>query len=148
MRHTGNGQRHHWESTKPRADYASCREQSEQLESALAGFRRAVRTAADRPEYFWDRQRLAVRHRMQLAPCVSRSRTVWIWASATAVVILALTIFVPRGEPVVPDIAVGQDQELLLSVERSLNREMPESLEPALLLTAELENAASHSTKK
>ncbi len=62
--------------------------------------------------------------------------------------ILALAIFVPRGEPVVPDIAAGQDQELLLSVERSLDRETPESLEPALLLTAELESAASYSTKK
>jgi hypothetical protein len=43
----------------------------------------------------------------------------------------------PQAAPA-PDLAAGYDQELLVDVERCLDREVPEPLEPAFLLAAEL----------
>ncbi len=142
------GSRHNAQSAGHRADCPSCREENDRLESSLAGFRDIARTAAERPEYFWDRQRHAIRDALRSTRHIRGYGSTWAWVSATVVVLLALTLFVPRGEPVVPDIAAGQDQELLLSIESSLNRQVPAILEPALILTTELEKAASQSTKK
>ncbi len=148
MTHTRDNQWHDGESAEHRANCASCREEQELLDSALNDFRESARRAAARPDYGWDRQRLAILDSLRSARRSRGHGNLWLWASATVLVISVLTLFVPRGEPMVPDIAAGQDQELLTAVERSLNREVPRALEPALILTEELNDAATRATRK
>ncbi len=148
MTHRRDDQWHDGESAGHRANCASCREEQELLESALNDFRESARRAAERPEYAWERQRLAILDNLRSTRHNRGYGNFWIWASATALVLSVLTLLVPRGEPMVPDIAAGQDQELLVAVERSLNREVPRALEPGLILTDALDAAAAHTTKK
>jgi len=138
---------HDLDSREHRAICARCRDGHEQVESAIAGLRTLAREASDRPEIFWERQRLAVRERLH-AGRGARSFGRLAWVSAAVLVLLTLALFAPRGEPVVPDIAAGQDQELLVEIERSLDRELPQALEPGLVLTRELESAATQSAQK
>ncbi len=138
---------HDWESGEHRANCAQCRAEHQQLESALAGFRALARETSDRPEHFWQRQRLAVRERLQEAPRRRRYGSL-AWVSAAALVLLTLVVFAPHSEPVVPDIAAGQDQDLLVGIERSLDRNLPQALEPGLVLTQEMESPATQSTGK
>ncbi|HYK92176.1 MAG TPA: hypothetical protein VE398_25665 [Acidobacteriota bacterium] len=148
MKFTGNARRQSGEPTEHDAGSFPHGSERVELERALAAFRDSARAAADRPEHFWERQRLSIRDRLNSTRRSRDLETTWIWASATAFVILVLTLLVPRGETEVPDIAAGQDQELLVAIERSLNREVPKALEPASILTEELDVAASKSLKK
>lgn len=65
-------------------------------------------------------------------------RTIWISAAAAAVVLLLALFLVRREPPARPAPALASDQELLLGVDRLLNKEVPSALEPALLLTKEI----------
>ncbi len=101
-------------------------------------FRDWARAAAERPESFWERQRLAVRDRIERAAKRRRVLRRSSWAAA-AVLVLGLTI--ARRSPR-PPAASDPDHELLVAVERSLEREVPAALEPAALLAGELSRAA------
>ncbi len=129
------------------SDKQGLRADDERLESALAGFRQIAHEASDRPEHFWERQRLAVMGRLNTERS-GRGYNRMAWVSAAVLVLLAIALFTPRGEPVVPDIPAGQDQELLIGVERSLDRNIPEALEPGLLLTQEIQKAATQPASK
>jgi len=149
MQHPSDDEWFSEKSAEHRANCAICRSEHERLESALAGFRELARTAAERPEYFWDRQRLAIHGRLKPSRATRRHRAIWIWATAAAlVVVLALILNPNHTQSVVPDFAAGHDQELLVEIERSLNRELPQALQPVSILTQELDNAASRSTTK
>ncbi len=117
------------------------------MESALSGFRLFAREAVNRPENFWEQQRRSVEERLH-EDRARRGYNRMAWVSAAALVLLALALFTPRGEPVAPDIPAGQDQELLIGVERSLDRNVPQALEPGLLLTQEIQKAEVQSVPK
>jgi len=100
----------------------------------------SLRSAAERPSWFWQRQlsgvreRVAASQRMLFRPGVA-------WASALALLLLAVSLLKsgPAAKPV-----QGQndsDQELLVAVEQAVEIEGPESLEPAALLADEISNA-------
>jgi hypothetical protein len=149
MQHPSDDEWGSEESAEHRANCAICRAEHERLEGALAGFRALAQTAAERPEYFWDRQRLAILDRLKAPHVTRRYRAIWIWATAATLVIVLVLILNPNhSQSIVPDFAAGHDQELLVGVERSLNRELPQALQPAVILTQELDNALSHSTTK
>jgi len=65
-------------------------------------------------------------------------RTVWVSAAAVTIVLFLAVFLVRRENPVAPVPAMVNDQELLLGVDRLLNKEVPSALEPALLLTKEI----------
>jgi hypothetical protein len=149
MQHPSDDEWGSEESAEHRAHCSICRTEHERLESALADFRELSRTAAERPEYFWDRQRLAIHGRLKPSHATRRYRAIWIWATAAALVVVLVLILNPNHtQSVVPDFAAGHDQELLVGIERSLNRELPQALQPVSILTQELDNAASRSTTK
>jgi len=149
MQHPSDNEWDSEESAEHRANCAICRAEHERLEDALAGFRALAQEAVERPEYFWDRQRLAILDRLKAPHATRRYRAVWIWATAAALVIVLVLIFNPNhSKSIVPDFAAGHDQELLVDVERSLNRELPRALQPAVILTQELDNALAHPTTK
>ena len=147
MSNSENRRRHDLDSREPDGDTPQSRADDERLESALTGFRRVAREASDRPEHFWERQRLAVKERLN-AERPGRGYNRMAWVSAAVLVLLAIVLFTPRGEPIVSDIPAGQDQELLIGIERSLDREIPQALEPGLLLTQEIQKASDQSAPK
>ena len=114
-----------------------------EFEAAVTEFRSAVLAAAKRPEGFWNVQRASILSKVAGRP----PRPVWsvalIWAATVVFVVIGIGIILDRPQAApAPDLAAGYDQELLIDVERSLNQEVPEPLDAALLLTAEMERDA------
>jgi len=114
-----------------------------EFDVALTEFRTAVHAAARHPEGFWNVQRAAV-----LSKATGRkSRPAWrvalVWAATVVLVVIGIGIVLDRPQAApAPDLAAGYDQELLIDVERSLDQEVPEPLDAALLLTAEIGRGA------
>jgi hypothetical protein len=122
--------------------------EEQHVNHALQTFRDRVHAAAERPDAFWERQRQAVSRKIDRTLSAQRPRPAWAFVSAAVIIALGLALFLERKEPVTPDFAAGHDQELLIKIERSLRKELPEALEPVLLLTAELDTAANRSHPK
>ncbi|MBZ5495270.1 MAG: hypothetical protein LAP85_02620 [Acidobacteriia bacterium] len=80
-----------------------------------------------------------LRGRLQRRPWRARWQLpVWLSAAAVTIVVFIVMLFVKPEKPPAPDPAKGNDQELLLGVDRLLNKEVPSALEPALVLTKEM----------
>jgi hypothetical protein len=148
MQHPSDDEWGNEESAEHRESCAICRAEHEKLESALAGFRALAQTAAERPDYFWDRQRLAIHDRLRSARRIRGYRPICVLAATAVLVVLGVVVLTKRSQPPMPDFAAGHDQELLVEIERSLNRELPQALQPALVLTQELDNSAARATTK
>jgi len=65
-------------------------------------------------------------------------RAALVSAAALAAVLLMVVALGRREMPVAPGFPGMNDQELLLGVDRMLNKEVPSALEPALVLTKEI----------
>jgi hypothetical protein len=118
---------------------AACRGELERLRAVTRGVRRDAEAAAEQSEIFWQRQRAAIR--VQLASSARRPNG-WAWATAVAAVLL---LAIALGQPVQPPADTAQKEDadhlLLLEIGRSLERQVPRALEPAALLTQELDRA-------
>ncbi len=108
------------------------------LKDALQEFRRTSRVTSERNETFWEDQRRSVHARLIAKQPVRQWRFVWVWATAAAVVALGVGLFEQRQEPIRPDFAAGYDQQLLLDIDRALDRHLPTALEPAAILPSEI----------
>jgi hypothetical protein len=99
-----------------------------------------AQTATDYPDTFWERQQAEIRMRI-VASQHSPLRPAAAWASAFAVVLLAI-IFLNSG-PTLPRPAAqnDSDQELLVAVEQSVQSGVPQALEPAAMLADEISNS-------
>lgn len=111
------------------------------LEVTLREFRDSARAAAELPGSFWDEQRAAVSRKLQKPAPARWRRPALLWAPAAAVVVLCLFLFVKDGSAPTPDFAGGADQDLLVGVEQATDQKYPRALEPAALLTQEMEEA-------
>jgi len=69
---------------------------------------------------------------------LSWHRAALVSAAALAAVLFMVVLLGRREMPVAPDLPGRNDQELLLGVDRMLNKEVPSALEPALVLTKEI----------
>jgi hypothetical protein len=116
------------------------KEQEELTHDLRREFREAARTASERPDSFWERQRVAVRQRIESSRARRLSIRRWTWAAASAAAALVLALAVWRRPPA--PAPRDPDHELLVAVERSLEREVPAALAPAVLLAGELSRAA------
>ena len=114
-----------------------CREQLERLGSATATLRDSVRAQAEKPEGFWARQRSAA-----VAQSSQLSVRPLAWATAVAVAVLA-GMLVQEPHPAAPAAPPPDpDHALMLAVQRAVNREVPQALEPVALLTQEMNRNA------
>ncbi len=110
-----------------------------EFDTVVAEFRSAVLLAAERPEGFWNLQRASILSKAAGRPPRPAWRVALVWAATVAFVVIGIGIVLDRPQAApAPDIAAGYDQELLIDVERSLNQEVPEPLDAAFLLTAEM----------
>src|SRR5258707_11585339 len=96
----------------------------------------SLRSATERPEWFWKRQQAVIRGRIAerqswLRPAVS-------WAATMALFVLAILLLRGRPVPPVEQAHVDSDQELLVVVEQVVQSDVPSALEPATLLANEI----------
>jgi hypothetical protein len=116
---------------------SACSGELERLRRATGALRDFARTQGDRPEDFWTRQRSSAASRIS-----GRAASPLTWAAVAAAVLAAMLLQKPRpAPPAMP--ATDSDQALLVSVERAVNRQVPQALAPAALLTQEI----SHNVK-
>ena len=109
-----------------------------------------LKTATDRPQEFWDRQRAEIRNQIAATaappPTISRRLA---WVPVLALVILA-SLLVTGGTPAAPpDIAqarVDPDHELLLAVEQVMESNGPDALEPATYFIQQISQPSSNDT--
>ena len=114
-----------------------------EFDTAVTEFRSAVLAAAQRPEGFWNIQRASVLGKMAARPQRPAWSVAMVWAATIMFVVIGIGIVLDRPQAApAPDLAAGYDQDLLIDVERSLNQEVPEPLDTAFLLTAEMERGS------
>lgn len=113
--------------------------EDQELADALKEYRAAARDVARRDQAFWEKQRLAIMTRIaQRQPGLwSRYAMAWSLSAIIVLVVIGLTVEVPRSLPV-PDIAGGYDQDLLYDVDRLLREPVPSALEPAMVLVGDI----------
>jgi hypothetical protein len=100
-----------------------------------------ARTAADRPNAFWERQQAEIRKRIAAAPQRSSMQTVTAWAGAFAMVLLAILLLSDSPAPRPLRAQEDPDQELLVAVEQTVQSGVPQALEPAAMLAEEINNS-------
>jgi hypothetical protein len=106
------------------------------------------RTASQRTDEFWEKQRAEVWSRINAGEeRKSRHALVFGWSAAAAMIAIA-GVMLSSGsrEPVIQQTQVDSDQEILMAVERVVQSEALPSLQPAALLTREMVQASSAST--
>lgn len=104
------------------------------LKDALEMFWNSVHRAADKPELFWKRQRTAILSKLNESRPTSNCRPFFFGVPAAVAVLLCVVFFGKPGKTPMPDLAAGADQNLLVDVERALNREFPEAFAPVSFL--------------
>ena len=134
------------QSEKATADHlrecAACREELTSFAEALGEARQQIRSATERPESFWRRQREAISAHVA-ARAFHQPWKRWVWATATVtLILLASTLLSRNSAPPLPVAAQADpDDALLLSVQQSISSDLPQALRPAALLTQEMDRA-------
>ncbi len=116
----------------------ACREEEQRLREFFARYRQALLDAAERPEGFWNWQESAIAERLSGRRTARRL----VWAGALAMVAFFGVLSIEKRAPSDLIIAEDPDHVLLMNVERSVRRDLPRALEPAALLTQEMDRAA------
>jgi hypothetical protein len=110
------------------------------LLEASKALREEVRRVSGRPDAFWTAQRAEIVARVRDAPARPAWKTGLAWACAVLAVLVGASLLTEKPRAMNgPDFAAGYDQDLLIEVEEALERELPVALEPALVLTGEME---------
>jgi len=101
--------------------------------------RAEIQAAAARPEDFWRRQQAEILARLEESSATPRPLA---WASATAALLaLAVLLSLPGKPPVAMVPQPDPDSLLLMEVQNTLDRNVPDALAPASLLTQEMSQA-------
>lgn len=131
-------------TAKHLAECPTCRKEVSTFVAAAGVARAEARQMLELSEAFWRRQREGI-----LARVAARGFTYpwkrWIWVMATVTLImLASTLISRRTAPSLQTAAQPDpDDALLLSVQQSIQSDLPRALKPAALLTQEIDRAAT-----
>ncbi len=120
------------------AECVACEAEEENLCGLLAEWKASAEKVAERPEAFWRLQQRTIAARWSARP----SRPRLVWATAMAILVLVATLLTRQQHPVHSVAAADPDDALLIEVRRSVRREVPRALEPASLLTQEIDRAS------
>lgn len=129
------------------------------IKNTLNAWRESVEKQAERPDWFWARQRALLSSQVQ-QPKVKRMRAL-AWAGIAATVALGVALTIPgQKQPPAPFIGAATppqvevdgamtDPELMQQLEQTMNSRVPEALQPANALAQEMEQSYSgESTSK
>jgi hypothetical protein len=114
-----------------------------ELERKIQILRDLVRTAAERPDFFWKRQHNIIMASMKKPVRAAKHRPALLWAPIALTLIMCLFFFVENSRAPTPDFAAGADQELLVGIERALSRDYPEALAPAAVIDGVIERTSN-----
>lgn len=124
------------------AECPDCRQEHAHLQNAILALSGWVRSAEEQPEIFWERQRLAIRARINQNPLWRRNSTRLVWITAFGLILLASLILRTGSRMPVGSSAINPDRELLVQVEQALDGDVPQALEPASLIANEINQSA------
>lgn len=124
------------------------------IKNSLNAWRESVDSEAERPEWFWARQRARIASGMKPPKPQRLPQAAWAGIAATVALGVAL-MFVNKpvsdvtgpGGPVPPTAHPQMtDQQLMSELENTMNSGVPEALQPASTLAQEMEQAHSART--
>jgi len=129
-------------AAKHLADCSTCREEMSNLVVTVGTAQAQVHKAVEQPEAFWRRQREGISARL-VAHDFTHPWKRWIWVTATvALIVLASALLFRNSAPPQQTAATTDpDDALLLSVQQSIQSDLPQALRPAALLTQEIDRA-------
>jgi hypothetical protein len=121
------------------AECAACRDEVNSFEAAVGAAQAQASKVGEQPEIFWRQQREYIGARLAARDFVHPWRR-WIWVTATVVLILVATTLLSRNSSPTNQTAAQPDPDdvLLLSVQQSIQSDLPQALRPAALLTQEI----------
>ena len=119
------------------ATCASCRAKQERLRRVLAELPSLARVAAQNTDAFWEKQRTAIW--VDIVTLQSRKQfPILARALGTAVLVVGGLLLGTAPAPAPTRAQTDPDHELMIQLERTLQSEVPEALEPAALLAREI----------
>ena len=119
------------------ATCASCRTEQERLSCVLGELPSLVRVVAQNTDVFWEKQRTAIW--ADIVTLQSREQfPVLARALAAAVLVVGGLLLSTAPTPAPTRAAADPDHELMIQLERTLQSEVPQALEPAALLAREI----------
>jgi hypothetical protein len=119
------------------ATCASCRAEQDRLRRVLAELPSLVRVVAQNSDAFWDKQRTAIwANIVTLQP--RKQFPILACALGAAVLVVAGLLLSTAHAPAPTRAETDPDHELMIQLERTLQSEVPEALEPAALLAREI----------
>jgi hypothetical protein len=127
------------------------------LKNTLNAWRESVDKHAERPDWFWARQRALVSSRMQGSG--GRRFPALAWAGIAATIAVGAALMVPGSQvshvdpaakhPQILPAAPISDHELMQGLEETMNSGVPDALQPASTLEQAMEQAyPAKSTRK
>jgi hypothetical protein len=128
---------------------APCREERERLHQQILDFAESARGATDEPGPFWTRQAAHIRSRIEDTP--SRPSMAFRLVPALAVLALYAVLLLQNSPTPVPahqNVSVRSDHDLLVEVERALDRQTPAALEPITLLVEDMSRDTNNPSAK
>ena len=123
---------------------------NEDLKNTFSAWRESADKRAERPDWFWARQRALVSSRIQQREVRHMPKLAWAGIAATLAIGAALMI--PADNPSSNNdggkkqprvTAPISDHELMQGLEETMNSGVPEALQPARTLQQEMEGAYS-----
>ena len=130
------------ETAKHLAECATCRDEVKSFASVAGEIQSQSRKTWEHPEAYWRRQREGISARLPRRDFTFPWKR-WVWVTATVMlVLLASTMLFHNRAPRVQTAAqTDPDDALLLSVQQSIQSDLPQALRPAALLTEEIGRA-------
>ena len=130
-------------AAKHLAECATCREEVKSFVGAVEAGQVQARKVVEQPETFWRRQREAISARIAARDFTHPwRRSIWV-AATVMLIVLASSLLSRNNAPPAPSVAqTDPDDALLLSVQQSIQSDLPQALKPAALLTAEIDRAS------
>jgi hypothetical protein len=124
------------------AECAVCQDEVRGFAAVVGAGRTQWRRENEQPEAFWRQQQKLIRDRLA-AREIARPWRRWIWVTAAATLISLSSALLSRNRvpPAQPAAQADSDNALLLSVQQSIQSDVPRALRPAALLTVELSRA-------
>jgi predicted anti-sigma-YlaC factor YlaD len=132
-------------AAKHLAECTTCREEVKSFAAAAGAARVQASKALEQPDAFWRRQRERISARLATRDFADPWKR-WIWVTATVLLILVASTLVSRNSapPTQAATPTDPDDALLLSVQQSIQSDLPQALKPTALLAREINRAATH----
>jgi hypothetical protein len=141
---------HHAGAQSELCECFSCQAAQARASQTFADFAAWSRAVTQLPDDFWRRQRDQIAARMNKRDHgLAAAAPKLAWGVTAAIGVVALILLMrPAPPPAVVQTPSFSDHDLLVSVERTINSDVPASLEPAALLAVEMENSFHAGTAK